>query len=80
LVRWIPGVTARDVAVRVFADQFLFSPVFLAGFFATLLTLEGRPEKLKSKLESDFVDSVTSCWSLLLLFSFLCCVVVLAGL
>lgn len=41
-----------DERTNILTDmQFLFSPAFVAAFFASLLTLEGRPKDIVPKLK-----------------------------
>lgn len=63
LMRAIKGVTMRATATRVFLDQSLFSPTFLAGLFAGGLLLEGKPEEIKDKLLIDLPPTVMMNWA-----------------
>ncbi len=63
LGRVVPGTGVRDVALRVAADQFVFSPLFIGATFSALLAMENKLAQLPAKLEADFVATVKSCWS-----------------
>lgn len=57
-------------AIRLVLDQFLFSPAFVALFFASLLTLEGRPKDIVPKLKQDWKSTVIANWKLWIPFQF----------
>ncbi|KAG0592470.1 hypothetical protein KC19_1G254500 [Ceratodon purpureus] len=57
-------------AIRLVLDQFLFSPAFVALFFASLLTLEGRPKDVVPKLKQDWKPAVIANWKLWIPFQF----------
>jgi hypothetical protein len=58
-------------AIRLLLDQFLFSPAFVAAFFASLLTLEGRPKDIVPKLKQDWKPAVVANWKLWIPFQFI---------
>ncbi|CDP08562.1 unnamed protein product [Coffea canephora] len=51
--------------LRLFLDQFLFSPIFIGFFLSTLVTLEGRPSQVIPKLEQVLSVIVSSSSSFL---------------
>ncbi|KAD4584058.1 hypothetical protein E3N88_21659 [Mikania micrantha] len=57
--------------VRLIVDQFIFAPVFIGVFLSTLVTLEGRPSQVLSKLKQEWVSSVIANWQLWIPFQFL---------
>ena len=63
LVRWFPGNTASTVVKRVALDQFIFSPVFVATFLASLWTLESQSD-IAQKLQEQLPSTVVANWSL----------------
>jgi hypothetical protein len=62
LGRFLPGTSVRDVVLRVAADQFVFTPVFLTVVFGSLLGMEGKAAQLPDKLRKDYTATLTSCW------------------
>ncbi|KAJ0412655.1 hypothetical protein ATCC90586_002285 [Pythium insidiosum] len=59
----IPGLsTPQAVVKRLALDQLVFAPTFLPVFFSTLLTLEGVPEQIPSKLRQDWWSTVKVNW------------------
>lgn len=55
----LPGTLARLVL-----DQGAFAPLFIATFFGALLTVEGHPQDIRSKLERDWKDAVIVNWKI----------------
>ncbi|KAL0341698.1 UNVERIFIED_CONTAM: Peroxisomal membrane protein 2 [Sesamum calycinum] len=64
-----PG--ASGAFLRLFLDQFLFSPIFIGTFLSTLVTLEGRPSDVIPKLKQEWFSSVVANWQLWIPFQFL---------
>ncbi|KAL0417346.1 UNVERIFIED_CONTAM: Peroxisomal membrane protein 2 [Sesamum latifolium] len=64
-----PG--AYGAFLRLFLDQFLFSPIFIGTFLSTLVTLEGRPSHVIPKLKQEWFSSVVANWQLWIPFQFL---------
>lgn len=64
-----PG--ASGAFVRLLLDQFVFSPIFIGVFFASLVTLEGRPSHIKPKLQQEWFSAVLANWQLWIPFQFL---------
>ncbi|KAK4394935.1 Peroxisomal membrane protein 2 [Sesamum angolense] len=64
-----PG--ASGAFLRLFLDQFLFSPIFIGTFLSTLVTLEGRPSHVIPKLKQEWFSSVVANWQLWIPFQFL---------
>ncbi|GLD98456.1 hypothetical protein PINS_up007153 [Pythium insidiosum] len=58
----IPGLSTPAVMKRLALDQLGFAPTFLPVFFSTLLTLEGVPEQIPSKLRQDWWPTVKANW------------------
>ncbi|RYR04103.1 hypothetical protein Ahy_B06g083682 isoform C [Arachis hypogaea] len=65
----LPG--ALGALLRLVIDQFLFSPIFIAVFLATLVTLEGGPSQAIPKLKQEWFSSVVANWQLWIPFQFL---------
>ncbi|XP_041023346.1 protein sym-1-like [Juglans microcarpa x Juglans regia] len=65
----LPG--ASGVFLRLLLDQFLFSPIFIGVFLATLVTLEGRPSQVIPKLQQEWLAAVLANWKLWIPFQFL---------
>ncbi|MED6165693.1 hypothetical protein PIB30_102075 [Stylosanthes scabra] len=65
----IPG--ASGAFLRLVIDQFLFSPIFIAVFLATLVTLERGPSQAIPKLKQEWFSSVVANWQLWIPFQFL---------
>ncbi|XP_027107038.1 protein SYM1 isoform X1 [Coffea arabica] len=65
----IPG--SSGAFLRLFLDQFLFSPIFIGFFLSTLVTLEGRPSQVIPKLEQEWFSAVVANWQLWIPFQFL---------
>lgn len=70
LSKLISGSGAYSAGLRLLLDQFLFSPLFIGVFFASLLTLEGRPSEILPKLQQDWFASVLANWKLWIPFQF----------
>ncbi|KAL0318696.1 UNVERIFIED_CONTAM: GEM-like protein 6 [Sesamum angustifolium] len=64
-----PG--ASGAFLRLFLDQFLFSPIFIGTFLSALVTLEGRPSDVIPKLKQEWFSSVVANWQLWIPFQFL---------
>ena len=62
LVRYVPGQRVRDVALRLVADQLVFTPLFIPVFFGALHTLEGRPQHVVAAMQSSFLDILKANW------------------
>ncbi|KAG2683690.1 hypothetical protein I3760_10G044000 [Carya illinoinensis] len=65
----LPG--ASGAFLRLLLDQFLFSPIFIGVFLATLVTLEGRPSLAIPKLQQEWFSAVLANWKLWIPFQFL---------
>lgn len=65
----VPG--ASGAFLRLILDQFVFSPIFIGFFLATLVTLEGRPAEVVPKLQQEWFSSVLANWQLWVPFQFL---------
>ncbi|XP_057972041.1 protein sym-1 [Malania oleifera] len=65
----LPG--ASGAFLRLLLDQFIFSPIFIGVFLATLVTLEGRPSQVLPKLQQEWFSSVIANWQLWIPFQFL---------
>ncbi|KAK7396091.1 hypothetical protein VNO78_16842 [Psophocarpus tetragonolobus] len=65
----LPG--ASGALLRLVLDQFLFSPIFIGVFLATLVTLEGRPSEAVPKLKQEWFSAVLANWKLWIPFQFL---------
>ncbi|GAQ88733.1 protein Mpv17 [Klebsormidium nitens] len=65
----IPG--GAGIVSRLVLDQFLFSPAFIAAFFSTLLTLEGRPSLIQATLQKEWVSTCIANWKIWIPFQFL---------
>ncbi|CAI7830004.1 unnamed protein product [Closterium sp. NIES-54] len=51
--------------------QLLFSPLFIATFFSSLLTLEGRPAAIPDVLKQEWAKAVVANWKVWIPFQFL---------
>jgi protein Mpv17 len=60
--RWLDGMVvgtgARQVITKVATDQLLFTPVGVSLFYATLTTLEGRPQDIPEVINEKIVKTV----------------------
>ncbi|KAB1200624.1 Protein Mpv17 [Morella rubra] len=65
----LPG--ASGALLRLVLDQFVFSPIFIGVFLATLVTLEGRPSQVIPKLQQEWFSAVLANWKLWIPFQFL---------
>ncbi|XP_061344534.1 uncharacterized protein LOC133290470 [Gastrolobium bilobum] len=65
----LPG--ASGALLRLVLDQFLFSPIFIGVFLATLVTLEGGPSQAVPKLKQEWFSAVLANWQLWIPFQFL---------
>ncbi|XP_030463814.2 protein sym-1 [Syzygium oleosum] len=65
----VPG--ASGAFLRLLLDQFIFSPLFIGFFLATLVTLEGRPSDVVPKLQQEWFSAVLANWKLWIPFQFL---------
>ncbi|CAJ1917021.1 unnamed protein product [Sphenostylis stenocarpa] len=65
----LPG--ASGALLRLVLDQFLFSPIFIGVFLATLVTLEGKPSQAVPKLQQEWFSAVLANWKLWIPFQFL---------
>ncbi|QCD97110.1 protein sym-1 [Vigna unguiculata] len=65
----LPG--ASGALLRLGLDQFLFSPIFIGVFLATLVTLEGNPSQAVPKLKQEWFSAVQANWKLWIPFQFL---------
>ncbi|CAI5534757.1 unnamed protein product, partial [Closterium sp. Naga37s-1] len=57
--------------IRLALDQLLFSPLFIATFFSSLLTLEGRPSAIPDVLKQEWAKAVVANWKVWIPFQFL---------
>ncbi|KAG5556064.1 hypothetical protein RHGRI_006623 [Rhododendron griersonianum] len=71
LSRLVPLSGASGAFSRLVLDQFLFSPIFIGVFLASLLTLEGRPSDVVPKLQQEWFSAVIANWKLWIPFQFL---------
>nr|CCA18668.1 conserved hypothetical protein [Albugo laibachii Nc14] len=62
LARNFAGAGKQAIAKRLIMDQFLFAPSFLPVFFTMLLTLEGRFDKVSSKLHQEWWPTIKTNW------------------
>ena len=60
----ITAQSAAGAMGRLALDQFVWAPVFIASFFAALLTCEGRPHEIQDKLRTDLKDAVLVNWKI----------------
>ncbi|ESW34014.1 hypothetical protein PHAVU_001G116800 [Phaseolus vulgaris] len=65
----LPG--ASGALLRLVLDQFIFSPIFIGVFLATLVTLEGKPSEVVPKLKQGWFSAVLANWKLWIPFQFL---------
>ncbi|XP_057437871.1 protein sym-1 [Lotus japonicus] len=65
----LPG--ASGAILRLVIDQFIFSPIFIGVFLASLVTLEGSPSLVVPKLKQEWFSSVLANWKLWIPFQFL---------
>ncbi|GMY19815.1 protein sym-1 [Fagus crenata] len=71
LSKLVPLPGASGAILRLLLDQFLFSPIFIGVFLATLVTLEGRPSQAIPKLQQEWFSAVLANWKLWIPFQFL---------
>ncbi|XP_058205298.1 protein sym-1 [Rhododendron vialii] len=71
LSRLVPLSGASGAFSRLVLDQFLFAPIFIGVFLASLLTLEGRPSDVVPKLQQEWFSAVLANWKLWIPFQFL---------
>ncbi|KAM3690708.1 hypothetical protein ACB094_09G142200 [Castanea mollissima] len=71
LSKLVPLPGASGAFLRLLLDQFLFSPIFIGVFLATLVTLEGRPSQAIPKLQQEWFSAVLANWKLWIPFQFL---------
>lgn len=65
LARGIPGVNLVSTLKRLALDQLLFAPAFIAIFFTSALTLEGKSfNEIMTKLNNEWVHTVQANWSI----------------
>mmetsp|Transcript_6949 Transcript_6949/g.11599 ORF Transcript_6949/g.11599 Transcript_6949/m.11599 type:complete len:302 (-) Transcript_6949:464-1369(-) len=65
LVTRIPGTSALATLYRVAFDQLLFAPLcIIPAFFSCSLILDGKPENIVAKLQSDWFPTVTANFAL----------------
>eukprot|EP00241_Pyramimonas_parkeae_P010196 CAMPEP_0114234564 /NCGR_PEP_ID=MMETSP0058-20121206/5775_1 /TAXON_ID=36894 /ORGANISM="Pyramimonas parkeae, CCMP726" /LENGTH=259 /DNA_ID=CAMNT_0001346249 /DNA_START=29 /DNA_END=808 /DNA_ORIENTATION=- len=57
--------------LRLFLDQALFAPSFVALFFAALFTLEGHPQDVPKKLKQDWWEATQTNWKIWIPFQFI---------
>jgi hypothetical protein len=62
LTRFISVPGMGGVFLRTAADQLVFTPLGVIGFFVVLLNLEGRQAELADKLQKDVVETVLANW------------------
>lgn len=56
----VPGL--GGVVLRTAADQLVFTPLGVVGFFVAMLTLEGRQGELADRLQKDAMEIVIANW------------------
>jgi hypothetical protein len=56
----VPGM--GGVVLRIAADQLVFTPLGICGFFVALLSLEGRQSEISDKLHKDLLETVVANW------------------
>ncbi|CAK9225621.1 unnamed protein product [Sphagnum troendelagicum] len=56
----VPGM--GGVVLRIAADQLVFTPFGICGFFVALLSLEGRQSEISDKLHKDLLETVVANW------------------
>jgi len=71
LGRIVTATGSVGAMIRMGLDQFLWAPVFIGVFISSLLTLEGRPREIPSKLRNDLAETVQANWKLWIPFQFL---------
>eukprot|EP00270_Netrium_digitus_P008589 TRINITY_DN257_c0_g1_i1.p1 TRINITY_DN257_c0_g1~~TRINITY_DN257_c0_g1_i1.p1 ORF type:complete len:305 (-),score=55.29 TRINITY_DN257_c0_g1_i1:277-1191(-) len=59
------------VVLRLFVDQFIFSPLSVVTFIGLLLVMEGRPHDVIPKLQRDLLPTVVNMWKLWVPFQLL---------
>ncbi len=65
LARRIPGVDLVSTLKRLALDQLLFAPAFIAVFFTSALTLEGKSfNEIMTKLKNEWAQTVQANWSI----------------
>ncbi|GMH33736.1 hypothetical protein BSKO_01570 [Bryopsis sp. KO-2023] len=64
LTRIFTAPGAKGAIGSLALDQLLFAPAFCGVFFASLLTLEGRPQEVPGKLKQDWFGAVLMNWKI----------------
>lgn len=65
LARRIPGVDLLSTFKRLALDQLLFAPAFIAIFFTSALTLDGKNfNEIMTKLKEEWATTVQANWSI----------------
>jgi hypothetical protein len=60
----IPAKTTSGALGRLFLDQAIFAPGFVAMFISSLLLLNGTQGLIVAKLKQDLLPTVTANWAL----------------
>jgi hypothetical protein len=60
----IPAKTTAGALGRLFLDQAIFAPCFVAMFISSLLVLNGTPAIIPAKLKQDLMPMTTANWAL----------------
>ncbi|CAI7859997.1 unnamed protein product [Closterium sp. NIES-53] len=71
LFRMVTVQGTPGTLIRLALDQLLFSPLFIATFFSSLLTLEGRPAAIPDVLKQEWAKAVVANWKVWIPFQFL---------
>ncbi|KAL2630900.1 hypothetical protein R1flu_015586 [Riccia fluitans] len=64
LYKFVTVAGPLGVGVRLALDQFLFSPIFIAVFISSLMTLEGKSSQIVPKLKQDLWEACLANWKL----------------
>jgi len=69
LDRYIVYTGAKGTLMKVATDQLLFAPTFVAAFMSTIALLNGESvDKIKTRLEQDYCNVLTTNWKVWPLF------------
>lgn len=71
LVSRFPQQNMVTVLKRLFMDQFVATPVFVASFFTVMMTVEGKTGLIISKLQQDYWTTLKSNWMVWIPASFI---------
>lgn len=61
LAKWIPGMTPKDIAMKVAADQAFFGPMLCSSFFLIMPLFEGKPPSV-DRWRSEIWGTVQKNW------------------